>query len=343
MSEPETALLDAVVEAIEHRGLLRGVRHLVVACSGGGDSVALAEMMVQLGPRFEMTVALAHLNHDLRGIDSEADEHHVRDLARRYGVACETGRLEDPDSVAGGLEERLRDARHRFLAEVVGRTGADGVALGHTLDDRVETLIMNLARGSGRRGLAGMRWRNRVGGLLLVRPLLGVRRERLRRYAQGRDVAWREDPSNADSRFTRNRVRNIVLPALEQALPGAVDRIGRAAELLDQDNDWLEGLVDEALARAQLDDPHPGATALDVSVLRTLPRALATRVLRRALAEVRGGLRGVHLAHVEAIVDRLLPGVESARDLPGVRARVEGARLRLMPLQNRRLTSADGV
>ena len=342
MSEPETAVLDAVTDALERRGLLRGIRHLVVACSGGGDSVALADLMVELAPRFDLTVALAHLNHGLRGAASEADELHVRDLAQRYDVAFETGRLDEPDAAGGGLEERLRDARHRFLIEVVGRIGADAVALGHTLDDRVETVLMNLARGSGRRGLAGMRWRNSVGRLLLLRPMLGVRREALRRYVQGRGVTWREDPSNSDSRFTRNRVRGLVLPAFEQALPGAVERIARAAELLDQDNEWLEGLVDDALARARRNDAYPGATALDVEVLRSLPPALATRVLRRALSEVRGGLRDLHRAHVEAIVERLLTGVESARDLPGVRARVEAGRLRLMPLQNRRLAAPNG-
>ena len=343
MSEPEIAVFDAVIDAIERRGLLRGIRHLVVACSGGGDSVALADLMVELAPRFDLTVALAHLNHGLRGADSEADESHVRDLAQRCDVPYETGRLEDPDAAGGGLEERLRDARHRFLTEVVGRMGADAVALGHTLDDRVETVLMNLARGTGLRGLAGMRWRNHVGGLLLLRPMLGVRREALRRYIKRRGVPWREDRSNTDFRFTRNRVRNLVLPALEQAVPGAVERIGRAAELLDQDNEWLEDLVDEALARARRDDVYPGATALDVEVLHGLPRALATRVLRRALSQVRGGLRGLHRAHVEAIVERLLTGVESSRDLPGVRARVEAGRLRLMPLQNRRLAAPNGA
>ena len=343
MSEHEVAVLDTVIDAIECRGLLCGIRYLVVACSGGGDSVALADLMVQLAPRFSFTVALAHLNHGLRDADSLADESHVRDLAHHYGVGFETCRLDEQDSAAGGLEERLRNARHRFLAEVVGRLGADAVALGHTLDDRVETVLMNLARGSGSRGLAGIRWRNRVGKLLMVRPALGVRREALRCYVQDRGIPWREDSSNSDSRFTRNRVRSIVLPALEQALPGAVERIGRAAELLDQDNNWIEGLVDEALARARRSDSYPGATALDVGIVKALPRALATRVLRRALSEVRGGLRGLHLVHVEAIVERLLTGAESARDLPGVRARVEGGRLRLMPLQNRRLASPDRV
>ena len=185
MAGVQTTVRDAVTEAIERRGLLRGISHLVVACSGGGDSVALADLMVDLAPRFNVCVALAHLNHGLRGADSQADECHVADLARRYGIACEIGRLADTDPDGGGLEERLREARHSFLAATVARTGADAVALGHTLDDRAETVLMNLARGSGRRGLAGMRWRNRVHDLLLVRPLLGVRREPLRQYARG--------------------------------------------------------------------------------------------------------------------------------------------------------------
>lgn len=341
MPKPETAVVEAVSDAIERRGLLRGIRHLVVACSGGGDSVALTDLIVELAPQLELTVTLAHLNHGLRGSGSEADEGHVRDLAQRYGVACETARLDDPDAAAGGLEERLRNARHGFLSEVVGRIGADAVALGHTLDDRVETVLMNLARGTGSRGLVGMRWRNHVGRLLLLRPLLGVRREALRRYTRERGVAWREDPSNMDSRFTRNRVRSLVMPALEQALPGAVERIARAAELLDQDNEWLEGLVTEALAAARRDEPYPGATALDVGVLQGLPRALAARVLRQALSEVRGGLRGLYRAHVDAIVEQLLTGAESARDLPGVRARIEAGRLRLLPLKNRLLAAPD--
>lgn len=342
MPKPEMAVIDAVSDAIERRGLLQGIGHLVVACSAGGDSVALTDLMVELAPRFGLTVTLAHLNHGLRGSGSVADECHVRGLARHYGVAYEAAHLNDPDAERGGLEERLRNARHEFLADVVERIGADAVALGHTLDDRAETVLMNLARGTGSRGLAGMRWRNRVGTLLLVRPVLGVRREALRRYAQERGVAWRDDPSNHDSRFTRNRVRSLVMPALEQALPGAVERIARAAELLDQDNEWLESLVTEALAAARREESYPGAIALDVGVLHGLPRGLATRLLRRALSEVRGGLRGLHRAHVDAIVEQLLTGIESARDLPGVRARVEAGRLRLLPLENRRLAAPDG-
>ncbi len=341
MSGRETTVQDAVIEAVERRGLLRGVRHVVVACSGGGDSVALADLMVDLAPRFDVRVTLAHLNHGLRGPDSEADERHVAELAQRYGVVCEIGRLEDANAAAGGLEERLRNARHSFLAETVNRIGADAAMLGHTLDDRAETVIMNLARGSGRRGLAAMRWRNRVHGLLLVRPMLGLRRQALRRHAQARGLTWREDVSNNDHRFTRNRVRGLVMPALEEALPGAVESIGRTAELLEQDDEWLAGLVRDALACARRDEAHVRGLALDVAVLHGLPPALLTRVLRRALSEVRGGLSGLHQAHIGAIVDRLLSGAESARDLPGVRVRLEAGRLRLLPLENRRLAAPD--
>lgn len=203
--------------------LRRGVepdRRLFVAVSGGADSVALLVAAHQLG----LNPTAVHLNHGLRGDESEADEGFVRELADRLGIECVAERIE----VSGGnLEAAARAERYTALA----RIAAGGQALtGHTADDQAETVLHRLIRGSGLGGLAGIQPRLRLGDAIVGRPWLRVRRQALREFLSERGVGWREDSSNRDPRFTRNRVRAELLPLLSTFNPRIVEQLGRLAE-----------------------------------------------------------------------------------------------------------------
>jgi len=325
--------------------LFAGLQRVLVACSGGGDSVALLDLISGLASEIPLDLAVVHVNHGWRGEEATQDEAFVARLSAARGLRFLSCSAEPPPP-SGSLEEHFRDQRLALYRRAAHQVDADAVALGHTLDDQAETILMNLARGAGPRGLGGMRPRARVRGVTLLRPLLGVRRERLRRYARARGLMWREDSSNEDLRFLRNRFRRSILPAFESLGPRIIDNIARAAGVVRQEEEWLEALAGEQLAEITR-SRAPNRMALALAPLQRLPLALQRRVLRAAMRQLRGDLKGIHLQHLDAVAGEVLGGRETARDLPGVRVRVRGTELELLRLENRRVaseasTSKDG-
>ncbi|MEN6451126.1 MAG: tRNA lysidine(34) synthetase TilS, partial [Thermoguttaceae bacterium] len=189
---------------------------VVVAVSGGCDSVALLRAMVALKTGGAGRLIAAHLNHQLRP-DAHADERFVVELCGRLGVPCDVGRVDVGASARGGegVEAAARRARYRFLEETAGRRGARFVATAHTADDQAETVLHRIIRGTGLRGLAGMSRTRPLGHATLIRPLLGVRHAELLAYLESLGQPFREDSSNLDLHFTRNKIRRALLPRLE--------------------------------------------------------------------------------------------------------------------------------
>ncbi|HEX9697914.1 MAG TPA: tRNA lysidine(34) synthetase TilS [Acidobacteriota bacterium] len=332
------AFIEEVAESAARDGLFTGIDRLLVGCSAGGDSTALLDVLVRLAPDLGVTLAVAHLHHGWRGAEADADLEAARRLAERYGLPFFAERAA-PTATSGSREEVARSLRLAFFERQVAAWPADAVALGHTADDQVETMILNLARGTGRRGLGGMRPRAVVGGLLIVRPLLERRRAELRDYARSRGLGWRQDSSNRDISLARNRLRRRLLGELRQINPGAAANAARAARLLRDEEEWLDEIAARALAGVRCEEEFPGGLCLRADGLAELPRPLQRRVVQRAIEEVRGHRRGIALEHVEWVVAGLEGTSAVARDLPGVRVRWEkgGTRLRFLPLSGRTL------
>jgi len=201
---------------------------VLVALSGGPDSTALLLGLARIAPEFGLSVDAAHLHHGLRGADADTDLDHVRALCARAGVALRAARWNTRRRMqARGLtgQNGLRVLRREFLRAAARRAGARAVATGHTADDQLETLIMRLARGASLAGLGGMR--ERRGGW--IKPLLEVTRAEIEADLTRAGIAWREDRSNADPRYLRNRIRRDAIPALLRAVaPGVPERTSRA-------------------------------------------------------------------------------------------------------------------
>jgi tRNA(Ile)-lysidine synthase len=257
---PEVAAVRVAV-----RRLLAEVRPagVLVACSGGADSVALAAATAFEAPRLGVPTGLVTVDHGLQP-GSAAWAAETAALGRGLGLDPVLVRRVEVGT-AGGPEAAARAARYAALAEAAGDRA---VLLAHTLDDQAETVLLGLGRGSGPRSIAGMR---PVDGRWL-RPLLGIRRETTRAACAAEHLPYRDDPHNADPRFTRVRLRAEVLPGLEDALQGGVaEALARTAELLRDDLDALDGLA-AALT--------PAIPTLPVDGLAAQPRAIRTRVLR---------------------------------------------------------------
>jgi tRNA(Ile)-lysidine synthase len=270
---------------------------VLVACSGGVDSVALAACAAFVGPRAGLRVGAVVIDHGLQPGSREVADRacaQLVDLGLRPVVveSVQVGR-------SGGPEAAARAARHAALSAVADRLGASAVLLGHTLDDQAETVLLGLARGSGARSLSGMAARSGV----LRRPLLEVRRAQTRRVCEVLGLAAWEDPQNDDPRFARVRVRHEALPTLERCLgPGVAVALARSARLLRDDadalDDWAAGVARPGATPASFDGAQ-----LDVTALVELPRAVRTRVLRMAATGVGAGpLEASHVAALEGLV-----------------------------------------
>jgi len=293
--------------------LLGEGERIVVAVSGGGDSVALLHLLARHAPPRRLSLSVAHLDHGLRR-GAAADRRFVERLSRALAVPCDADRVD----VAAARrrdespEEAARRVRRAFLLGVARRRRATRIATGHTLDDQAETVLMRLVRGAGPTALAGMRER---GPGPFVKPLLGVGREALREWLARHDLDFRDDPSNRDLRFERNRVRRLVLPALAEGLgPRAASRIVRAARRIREDAEILDDLARDAARSATR--CRAGRVSVAVTALRT-PPALARRVARLVLERAGVDARRVAAHHVEGLVDLAAGGVGRSQDLPG--------------------------
>ena len=251
---------EAPLEAARASGLVRAGEPLLVLVSGGGDSVCLLDVAVRLGAG----VSALHVNYGLRE-GADGDEAFVRQLCERLGVPLHAERVSLPES--GNLQDRARDARYA-LAE---RLAPGDYAAAHTASDQAETVLYRLAVSPGSRALHGMAPRRGR----LVRPLLAVTREEVRDYLRARGLEWREDPSNADRRFARARVRHDLLGALREIGPAPERTIAATAAQLREEAELLDSAVDAAL------DELGGGPAVSISALREQPPALRRLVLRR--------------------------------------------------------------
>jgi tRNA(Ile)-lysidine synthase len=323
-------LVGAVDQALA--GLWRGTppRRLVVALSGGADSVALLDALVLLRERRGLELVAAHLDHGVRP-DSAEDAEFCRELCARLGVPIRIGHADvraRAERERRGLEDAARRERYLFLRRVLGEEAADAIATAHNRDDQAETLLLRLLRGSGRVGLGAISARSRG----IVRPLLTVSREDVLAYLEERGQTWREDPSNADPRYLRNRVRHELLPYLESRFnPRIKETLARTATILADEGRLLQRRARRLLARTSRRDG--AAIFLLRRPLTEAPRAVARLTLRAALA-ASGGRRGVGARHLERLLALASSPGASGRSLalPGNRvARVRFDEIRVAP------------
>lgn len=308
-------LVGKVRETAARYGMFAPGQTVVVGVSGGPDSVTLLHVLAGLREEWELTLVAAHLNHGFRGQEAEEDAEYAAALAARLDIPCRSERVDVPALRRRqhlSAQEAARNARHGFLRRVAQEAGAERIALGHTRDDRVETVLLNLLRGSGLEGLSGFP----PVALPLVRPLYAVRRAETAAYCAALALAPRHDSSNEKPDYRRNRVRAELLPHLASYYNARVeDAILRMADLASADNALLEQLAAEALDRCLLSRSER-RLALDATALRHLPQALQRRLLRQAISQVRGHLGDVGFEPLERFLETVAAGQTVQSDLP---------------------------
>ncbi len=327
-------ILREISRALERLGARD--RGLLVAVSGGVDSTALAHGLRLLAQDFGLKLSIGHVNHGLRGAASEADEAAVRRLGDALGLPVAAARIQPEALRRGGssrerptLQEAARSLRYAALGRLAEAAGADWIATGHTADDQAETVLLRLLRGTGPDGLGGIPERSPDGRC--IRPLLRVARADILRFAREQRIAWREDASNRQLQYARNRLRERWLPGLARDFnPRLLRAIGDLAEAQRRDSEWIATWVEREAQRGIVAEGE--WLRLDAAVWSALPVPLARRLARAALGRC-GAERHVSRVHLERMLGFLAAGRPGSHiELPaGIQLRCTRSGFRLGP------------
>jgi len=302
-----------VMSFLRRYNLIQPGESIVVGVSGGADSVCLLHILAKWQNEVDIKLHVAHLNHQLRGAESDADAEYVANLAASLDVPVIVGKRDVADYSSErncSIEEAARDLRYNFLAKVASDAGARWVAIGHTRDDQVETILMHILRGTGISGLCGLEpcspfpfchseVKAKNLGLVVIRPLLDITRQETLSYCQEQQLRPRFDSSNLCLSFLRNRLRLELLPLLREYNPSVDQALLRLAKIAKDDSSFIE---QQALQLwDEVSRQEKNAIFLDKEKVGALPVALQSRLVRLALDRILGDTRDIEANHIEAI------------------------------------------
>lgn len=349
-------MTEQVIEWIKAEKLIAQGDCVIAGVSGGADSVCLLRLLLEIQKKMDFTLEAVHVEHGIRGEESRGDAAFVRTLCDSFHVPCHIYAVDVPSYAKEkglGLEEAARIKRYECYRKEIEKRKEEKrtvrVALAHHADDNAETLLFQMIRGSGIVGLAGMRAkRPLMEGAELIRPLLNVQRREIESYLNGIGQEYREDSTNADTDYSRNRIRHNILPELSEINERAVSHMNRSAGMLRQAADYLARQAEEAIRECCVREmperktggnkKEPGGTVVIASEkFETYPEFLQDEMIHRILAEVSDSSRDIGFVHVEEVRFLFQKQVGRSLDLPyGVRAErvYEGVRLRKEGVQS---------
>jgi tRNA(Ile)-lysidine synthase len=304
------ALVAHLIRTVRQHQLFVPGQHLLVAVSGGPDSIALLSLLHRLAPSWQLTLTAIHCNYGLRGAESDGDESFVQTFCQERQLPLVVHRPTlAKRRQRSSLQATARDARYDFMKQLAHQVGADRIAVGHTANDQAETVLMWLLRGAGMTGLAGMPYVREDG---IIRPLLAVTREEVVAYLDHEGLTYRCDSSNEKPLYHRNRIRKKLLPVLTRLTPAAVRVLQRQADLLREDEQYLEH-VTSTLACTLVSHDSRGVQRVDHRAFIELPVALQRRLVRVILQTYDEEGRASSLSIVESVRRVLLKGRSGVR------------------------------
>jgi tRNA(Ile)-lysidine synthase len=304
-----------VLKTVADNELLPKGGAVVVAVSGGPDSVALLHILHSLKDQLKTCLVAAHLNHMIRGAAANNDERYVAALCKKLGIELRTERVDVPKRAKAeklSLEDAARRCRYEFLEGVAEERGAAKIAVGHTVDDNIETVLMRLVVGTGTRGLLGIP----VSRGKIIRPLLNATRADTHSYCREHRLKPRIDESNFDVKYLRNRIRHKLIPVLKSINPNFMQAIRQATEILAKDYDYLAWISLKALHGARIGS-EKGSVRLDADKVLMYPDSIKRYVIREAIEEVKGDLENIAFGHIKDIMSKIGAEKKWRLSLPG--------------------------
>lgn len=294
-----TATVDRIAQFIARHEMFRAGDRTGVAVSSGPDSVFLLHVLRELAPRWNLRLSVVHIEHGIRGDASHRDAEFVRKLAEEFGIPFHLHRADVP-ALNGNLEQTARRVRIGFYRELLESGRLDRIATGHTRSDQAETVLYRILRGSGLAGLAGILPVAEPG---LVRPLLEVTRAEIQDWLCRQSITWREDETNQDRSYARNRLRHDILPMLAEFFnPRLEQALANLATLARDEELYWDSFLDGAHTpayRVPTDEP----LVVPITTLTSVPIAVSRRLIRQFIQIVKGDLRQIEFAHVERILE----------------------------------------
>ncbi|MEE2821588.1 MAG: tRNA lysidine(34) synthetase TilS [Acidobacteriota bacterium] len=320
-------MINKVLETVRRHQLFEAGDRIIVALSGGSDSVALLLVLKELTKSLSLHVSAAHVNHLLRGEESDEDERFVCDLCQEIGIPIEVQRVDTRREVRSSgenLQSCARRLRYDFFGQLA-LSPKHKVTTGHTLNDQVETFLMRLVRGAGSTGLSGistlvrssnLNTGSQTGTTMIVRPLLEVSRVDILAYLKENKQDYREDRSNRDLSYDRNWVRHELLPLLQNKLnPAIVETLHRSSQLFKEIDDYL--VLHGRKAFEQCLVQQEGEIRIQIEELETFPSIIQKQVLRQGVMSTKGDLRGITFKHIAAVAELCTSGSGREVHLPG--------------------------
>ena len=310
-------LLQTVEQTVSTCQMFQPGDSVLVGVSGGPDSVALLYMLLSLSPGFSIRLGVAHLNHCLRGEDSDNDAEFVASLARELGLPYYI-RKEDVQKYRNthklSLEEAARQVRYAFYENMAEKNGFNKIALGHHADDNAESVLMYLLRGSGPRGISGI---PPVREGKFVRPLICLTKSEIIDFLESDRLKYVSDLTNRDTKHLRNRIRHHLLPMLKASYnPKITETLNRMASILRTEEEWIEEVINPVF-KSCVSAVENKKIALSVSAMYRLHVAAQKRIVRKTIAQVKGNLRRITYTHTDAVLNLLQKGTDCASlDLP---------------------------
>lgn len=323
-------MLDKVLKTISDYKLVEKGDNVLAAVSGGPDSVCLLHILYSLSNKLDIKLHAIHINHGLRGEESDGDEEYTRRLCEKLGINMHVFNF-DVNELANkwhmSLEVAGREVRYREFEKLADSLGAARIAVAHNMNDQAETILMNMIRGTGLQGLCGMEFkRDRI-----IRPLLNITRVEIERYCLGNDLNPRIDSTNLEDEFSRNKIRLDIIPSINKSFGCDLnDSLNRMSKLVKNDNSFLEESATHAFENCH-HEIAMDAIYLSIDKITRLHSAIMGRVIRIAVKKVKGDLNGIESGHIDDIVSLILKGrTGSMVQLPkGIRAGVSYSFLKI--------------
>ncbi|MBE9547553.1 MAG: tRNA lysidine(34) synthetase TilS [Proteobacteria bacterium] len=301
-------MLNKVKETIKKHNMLAMGNRIVVAVSGGPDSVALLKVLSMVSGKYRLSLVAAHLNHGLRGEESNSEERFARELCESMGIAFESKYIDVPSLIKGekrSPEDVCRDVRYNFFKKVREKYKADKIALGHNLDDQAETVIMKFLRGSGMGGLRGI-LPMRDG--IYIRPLISVTRDEILTFLKKEGMEFVTDSSNVEDIYLRNRIRNRLIPELrENYNPGLEENLDHTADIIRVEDDYIKTAVEDVLTTWGV-DRNQDDIRVNIPELVKLHEAIQRRVIKTLLQNCSHQKKGIGYLHVKSVMDLITGG-----------------------------------
>ena len=291
-----------IIETIKKYNLINSGDRIVLGVSGGPDSIAMLDILRQLRDEIKFEIYVVHINHNIRGKDADEDEEYVKKYCENYNIKCFSKKIDVPTIAQNekiGTEEAGRKVRYEYFDEILQKTNSNKIGIAHNKNDKVETIIMHLLRGSGVSGLRGI---EPIRENKFIKPLIECDRQEIEKYCKENNLQPRIDKTNFENEYTRNKIRNIVIPYIkEQFNPNIIETITRLSEVISNEDNFIEKIAQETYNKLLVIEEN-NRIELNLKEFNLLDEVLKNRIILIATKKIFGSTQGIEKVNITDII-----------------------------------------